>query len=104
MATLTLSTIRQNRDNWSTHKVQLFLYTGPSAYVAGGDSLLPADVGWASFDGVDVLGVAFNGSATRLVGYDYTNQKFVWYVPNTGAEASGDLSAYVVRVMLIGHG
>jgi hypothetical protein len=105
MANLALSTIRQNRDNWSTHKVQVFLYTGPTLYVAGGDSLLPADVGWASFDGVDVLGVAYNGTNTvRLVGYDYTAQKFVWYVPNTGSEASGDLSTYTVRVLLIGHG
>ncbi|HZI93367.1 MAG TPA: hypothetical protein VFE84_03930 [Patescibacteria group bacterium] len=104
MATLSQTAFKQSRDNWSTHKIQLVTYNGPSTYVAGGDALLPSDVGWSNFDGVDVLGVAWNGSAVRLVTYDYTNQKLVWYVPNTGSEASGDLSAYSARLMLIGHG
>lgn len=105
MASFTQTDFRQARENWSTHKVQFITVTGPAAYVAGGDAFLPSALGWNSFDIVDVCGPAFNGSnATRIVTYDYTNQKFVWFVPNTGAEASGDLSTYTFRAMVTGHG
>lgn len=102
MPTLTITAIKQARDVMSTHKVLFFDYTGPSAYVAGGDSFVPNDVGLGNIDFIDVA-QAWNGSAVRLITYDKTNQKLVWYVPNTGAEASGDLSAYSVRIMVVGQ-
>jgi hypothetical protein len=103
MATFSQTAFKQPRDNWSTHKTQSFVITGPAAYVAGGDSFAPSDIGWSTFDLV-LPEIAWDGTATRLVVYDRTNSKFVWYVPDTGAEASGDLSAYTFRVLVVGHG
>lgn len=105
MATLSRTAFKAPLDNLSTHKMAFLTYTGPAAYVALGESFTPADIGWGSFDAVEVCGVAYNGStAVRLVTYDATAQKLVWYVPNTGSEASGDLSAYSVRLIVYGHG
>lgn len=103
MPTLSIANVKQSRDVMSTHKVQFLDYTGPSSYVAGGDSFLPSDVGWGNIEFID-LGQAFNGSnAVRNLAWDRTNQKIVWYVPNTGAEASGDLSSFSTRIMVVGQ-
>lgn len=104
MPTLVQTAYKQSRDNWSTHKIQFVTYTGPTTYVAGGDSLTPADVGWSNFDGVVVMAAATNGTAVRELVYNPTTQKVLWYVPNTGSEATGDLSAYSVALLLIGQG
>ena len=89
------------QDKSSHYTRRVFQYTGPAAYVAGGDSLPPESIGLGRID-VMLCGTAFNGSAIRLLAYDYTNKKVVWYVPNTGSEASGDLSAYTCRMEVIG--
>ncbi len=52
---------------------------------------------------VIIDGVAWNGSAVRLIAFDEANSKLVWYVPNTGSEATGDLSAYTAQIEVIGH-
>jgi hypothetical protein len=101
MPTTATTAFKQPRDVASTHKLQFVVYTGPATYVAGGDSLLPADVGFSNIDYVEA-GLAWNGTAVRLVVYDYTNQKLIWYVPNTGSEASGDLSAFTLRIVIFG--
>jgi hypothetical protein len=75
---------------------------GPASYVSGGDGFAPSDLGMSTFDHV-ALGVAWNGTASRLLVYDKTNQKVIWVVPDTGAEATGDLSAYVADFLVLGH-
>lgn len=90
------------QDKSSHYARRIFQYTGPAAYVAGGDPLPAEAVGLGRIDCVVGLGNAWNGSAVRLVVYDYANKKLVWYVPNTGSEASGDLSAYTLRLEVIG--
>lgn len=104
MPTLTDTEFKAKNDVLSTHKMKLVRYTGPSAYVAGGDPLAASDLGWNTIDALVPCGVAWNGSAVRLVAWDATNQKLVWYVPNTGSEATGDLSAYSVVLAVFGQG
>lgn len=80
-------------------------YTGPANYVAGGDPFLPSDVKLGQIHVVGAGGVmAWSGSAVRLVVWDPTNQKLVWYVPNTGSEVAGgqDLSGFSVDLEIIG--
>jgi hypothetical protein len=101
MPTLASTAFKQPRDVASTHKLIFVTYNGPAAYVAGGDSLAPSDVGLSNIDFIDV-GQAWSGTAVRVVAYDYTNQKLVWYVPNTGSEATGDLSTYTTRLLIFG--
>lgn len=76
-------------------------YTGPAAYVSGGESFPPEQLGLGKLDAV-LFGMAWSGTAVRLIVYDRTNKKAVWYVPNTGSEASGDLSTYVCQFEAIG--
>lgn len=103
MPTLATTAFKSPRDVWSTHKVQFYTYTGPAAYVAGGDALLPSDVGLGNIEAIIVTGSgAWSGTAMRLLTYDSVNQKMVWYVPNTGSEASGDLSAYSAVILVVG--
>lgn len=100
MPTLDFSQYRAEDGSNTKRRIQV-RYTGPSSYVAGGDSFVPADVKLGQIHVVDGF-LAWNGSAVRLVTWDPTNQKMVWYVPNTGAEASGDLSAYKADIEVIG--
>lgn len=101
MPTLVSTSFKSARDVLSTHKAQFYVYTGPAAYVAGGDSFTGDDVGLGNIDAI-VGGVAWNGSAVRLLVFDKTNGKVAWYVPNTGAEASGDLSGYTALIVVLG--
>lgn len=101
MPTLADTVFRSKRDVLSTHKAQFYVYTGPASYVAGGDSFTGDDVGLGNIDAI-LGGVAWNGSAVRLLVFDKTNSKIAWYVPNTGAEASGDLSAYTALIVVLG--
>ena len=78
------------------------LYTGPSSYVTGGDSLPPEQLALGRIDKIG-FDVASNGTDLRLVGYDYTNEKVKWF-DLAGAEiANGtNLSAYSARFEVIG--
>lgn len=103
MPTTSNPTGRQN-DVTGVRKSRLVLYTGPSSYVTGGDSFTAADVDLGTLEHAPDF-LAWNGSAVRLVVYDYTNSKYVWYVPNTGAEVANgvDLSAFAMRIILQGY-
>jgi len=101
MPTLADTVFRAKRDVLQTHKAQFYVYTGPAAYVAGGDSFTGDNVGLGNIDAI--LGqVAWSGTATRLLVFDKTNSKIVWYVPDTGAEATGDLSAFTATIVVLG--
>lgn len=103
MASMTVISGVDPFDRSSSKIRKFYKYTGPSTYVAGGDSVAADDVGMTSIEQIIPVGAAFSGSATRILAWDYTNQKIAWYVPNTGSEASGDLSAYSCNVEVIGH-
>lgn len=109
MATFSEDYFKAKNDNWSTHKVKFTVMTGPSSYATGGDALDANTVfGWNSIDALDFIGVAYSSGAgaVRLLAWDRTNQKVLWFVPNTGAEVANgtDLSGYTVAVMAVGIG
>lgn len=103
MPTLVSTSFKAPRDVLSTHRAQYYVYTGPAAYVAGGDPLTPDDAGLGNIDAVIVTGSgASSGTAMRMLTYDRTTQKMLWFVPNTGAEATGDLSTYTAVIVVHG--
>ncbi len=89
------------QDKSSHYSRRILQYTGPASYSAGGDSLTPESIGLGRIDAF-LTAIASNGSAVRLLTYDYTTKKVQWWVPNTGSEATGDLSAYTVRLEILG--
>lgn len=91
------------RDRWNDRMVRQVRYTGPAAYVAGGDPVnATTELGMAEVYAVE--GTIGSGTAVRVPFFDYVNQKIQWFVPNTGSEASGDLSAYSGTLTFYGKG
>lgn len=86
----------------STYRRQVVQYTGPSSYAAGGDPVDPEEVRMGKVFAV-LGGLISNGSAVRLVFYNPTTEKLFIVVPNTGSEASGDLSTYSGRLEFVGQ-
>ena len=104
MATVT-KTVARYHDQAGIRLRKVFQYAGPASYATGGDSLTAAELGLGKIEAVNCVGAAWNGSAARILVYDYANSKMVWYVPNTGAEvgAATDLSLYTVRLEVLGR-
>lgn len=88
--------------NWSTQKAQIVEYTGPAAYVAGGDPVDPEEVRLGLIFGV-FGAVITDGSAIRVGVYVPATGKLQWFVPSTGAEAAGDLSTFSGRLLFVGR-
>src|SRR5436190_14977150 len=105
MATITRLGNFFDRTNQTQRRI--FQYTGPSSYTTGGESVTPEVLGLGK---VFVL-LAGNGAwnsvaaAMRLLVYDVTNKKVLWFVPNTGAEVANgtDLSGYTTNLEAIGQ-
>lgn len=86
----------------STVRRQIAAYTGPETYAAGGDALDPAAFRMGKI--FAVLGaVITSGSAIRVGVWDASTEKLMWFVPDTGAEASGDLSTYSGSIEVVGQ-
>lgn len=88
------------RDKLGDRIVREVRYTAPAAYVAGGDGDVVNDLGLSQIYGV--YGTITNGTAVLITSWDFTAQKLKVLVPNTGAEASGNLSAYVGTLLFTG--
>jgi hypothetical protein len=77
-------------------------YTGPAAYVTGGDPLAPGDLGMGR---IEILNFepATNGTVILLVRYDYVNQKVKFFdlAGNESANALA-LGAYTARFEAVG--
>jgi hypothetical protein len=94
-------------DLGSTTRRALATYTGPAAYVTGGDPVTPEDVRMGK---VFALGgcVVSNGTAVYLLwltGAAGATQKIMWFVAATGVEVANgvDLSGYSGQIEFIGQ-
>lgn len=77
-------------------------YTGPAAYVTGGDPFTAADVGMGRIEMLN-FELGTNGTVVLLPRYDYANNKVKWF-DLAGAEVANAtaLGAYTARFEAIG--
>lgn len=95
-----LSAYGQPMDLANTTRRAYPTFTGPASYTSGGEEGLAAVCRMGRV--YTVLGVISNGTAIRVPYWNNATEKLMWFVPNTGAEASGDLSGYVGTLEVIG--
>ena len=101
---LDLTIARTGPQYWGAYRAVPFKLTGPSSYATGGISHPAKDFGLGVVDIVPEV-ILHSGTAVRLAVYDYTNEKWVVYVPNTGAEVANgtDLSTFTGRAVALGR-
>lgn len=96
------------RDRLNDRMVVQAKYTGPASYATGGDAYLPASGDLLGMGEVYAVAgaVISDGSAIRIGWWDYTNQKMLWFVPNTGAQVANavDLSTFSGYLTFFGKG
>jgi hypothetical protein len=90
------------RDRWNDRVVREVRAAGPVSYTTGGDPVQASELGLGDVFGV--YGVLTNGSAVVIASFDYTNQKVLFFVPNTGAQVANavDLSAFTGTLLFTG--
>lgn len=79
-------------------------WTGPSSYATGGETCSASTFGLGTLiKGPN--GIAFDGTNVRLVVWQPSTNKLLWFVPNTGAEVANgvDLSAYSLQFEVVGN-
>lgn len=91
-----------------TKKAEVLVYTGPSSYVAGGDPIAAATLGWGGFDfisggmldstGTYYLQPVFSGFSARTV------VKILFIIASTGLEeaAGTNVSTSTARLLALG--
>lgn len=100
----TISEPVRTRDAAGIRAKRILLVTGPASYATGGDPCAPNALFLGALEFVPPIIALAAGAAPRLVVYDYTNEKFLWFVPNTGSEVANatDLSGYSFRIEVAG--
>jgi len=96
----------RGEDGSNTKRRMQGIYTGPAAYVTGGDPLLPGDVKLGSIDLLDFTTANDSPFTTAYaLVYDYVNQKVIWLVQTTGVQVGNGtvLSAASARFEAIGR-
>ena len=96
------------RDRMADRMVRQVRYTGPASYTAGGEAVnAPTDLGMGEvYAVVGNIGNASGVASTAILvpHFDYASQKLQWFVPNTGSEATGSLTAYSGTLTFYGKG
>jgi hypothetical protein len=69
------------------------IYTGPAAYVTGGDPFLPGDVKLGQIDILDFTTASDNPFTTAYsLVYDYVNNRVIWLVQTTGLQVANGVA------------
>lgn len=107
MATINLTTISEPYDVTSKFRVTTGVYTGPASYpngAADGDPFTPAEVGLGVIDFIDFENPVDATPVCRLVTYDVTNQRVLWFDDAFAQIANAvDLSTFSCRFRAYGR-
>lgn len=101
---------------FGSKKAMVAELVGPASYLAGGQTVTAAQLGWGGFDHAVAQGFSLSGTfygKVQLLPLDPTPSEFlgaaqsfkmVWYVTSTNAQVADavDLSAEVMRFFAIG--
>lgn len=101
MATIDRTTV-QFQDATATRIRRIGIYTGPTSYATGGDSLTTSELALGKLD-VLMMEALSNGSAVLIPRYNYTTSKLMVF-DTAGAEvtAATNLSGYSARFVADG--
>lgn len=102
MATIS-KTVARFQDDAGIRRRVVGRYTGPASYVTGGDALSAGDINLGTIEFIDFENPVDSTPACRLVTYDHTNAKVIWF-DLAGAEiANGtNLSTFSARFEALG--
>lgn len=91
-------------DNTHAHLVRVGRWTGPVAYVTGGEDVSPAVFGLGKIIAFGGL-IITDGITCRIGVWNITTQKLQWIVPNTNAEVANavNLSAFSGSLIVFGN-
>jgi len=107
LATINLTTISEPYDVYGKRRVTFGVYTGPASYPNGandGDPFTPAEVGLGVIDHLVFENPVDATPVVRLVTYDTTNQRVLWFDDAFVQIANGvDLSTFSCRFHAIGR-
>lgn len=114
MARTVVNASPRSEDVWGRHRIRVAKVTWTSTYVAGGESLVPADVGLSSIEYVAPQADAATAAAGWVPEYNYTTQKLLLkgQVPTDAttttvnlkeADAAEAVTNAVVRVLVVGN-
>jgi hypothetical protein len=100
------ASVTNSQDVFGGHLFGAVDYKGPTLYVAGGDAIDPHVFG---FPNTIVSLLASEDQSGTYIAYPrpmqngVTSWQLVWRTASSGAEATGNLSAYTVRLSAIGY-
>lgn len=96
-------TVARYMDDAGIRRRRIVQITGPVSYPTGGFSFAASLVNCGALELAPNL-LLSSGTAVRLAVYDYTNSKYLVFVPNTGAEVANgtDLSSFSTRSEFVG--
>lgn len=97
--------VARSRDTSGIRRRIIAAYTGPASYPTGGEAFEAKHVQLSRIEHIKFNWARNNAGDLRLVLWDHTNNKTLWYVPSTGNEVAAltNLSGFTTRFEAAGY-
>jgi hypothetical protein len=97
------TTVGQYHDASNSRIRKIGRITGPSSYATGGEAVTMQQIGMGRVEIFNAEPMRNGSTAVRIVAYDYTNQKIMWFTEAfVEVAAAVDLSSFSGRFEAVG--